>query len=177
MRAPVVEMSEAAADLMLSECRASIDGNETGGILLGHDNAETILVTIAGSPGPDAERTPTSFKRDLAHAQALAERAYATDDSLWIGEWHTHPRGPAVPSVTDLSTYRTLLTSPELGFERVLSVIVTPDIQGQWESPQLQAFVVQLWAEVPEAVTVTACELRSMTTLHPDRLIDDRRAL
>lgn len=170
-------MSEAAANLMLSECQASIDGNETGGILLGHDNVETIMVTVAGSPGPAATRTPTSFTRDLAHAQELAERAYDVDDSLWIGEWHTHPCGPAVPSVTDLTTYRTLLTSPELGFERVLSVIVMPDIRGQWESPQLRAFVVQLWAEVPEAVTVTACELRPMTTLHPDRLTNDRRAL
>lgn len=102
------------------------DPLETGGVLLGHRATATFHVTVAGGPGPWAVRRPNYFLRDLDHARTLAAAAWETDRSQWIGEWHTHPRGPARPSPLDLRTYRRLLTDPELGFDAFLSLVVTP---------------------------------------------------
>ena len=101
------------------------DGKETGGIVLETTGTE-FIVSVAGDPGPNAFRTPSRFKRVLEHAEALADTAYDHDGSIWIGEWHTHPRGPAHPSPLDLSTYRSHLADPSLGFNRFLTLIVLP---------------------------------------------------
>lgn len=82
-------------------------GLETGGILLGHQHSDGHLsVTVAGDPGPRAERARRSFRRDADHARALARDGYARDRSVWIGDWHTHVDGPAHPSPVDLRAYR-----------------------------------------------------------------------
>jgi integrative and conjugative element protein (TIGR02256 family) len=98
---------------------------ETGGILLG--TTDPFHVGVAGNAGPGAIQTPTFFLRDLEYTQALAKVEAETSGLHWIGEWHTHPTGPAHPSHTDLSTYARLQALPAgilaLG---VLSLIVTP---------------------------------------------------
>ena len=122
-----VDLSETAAATIAHEARRSADGNETGGLLLGelHDDGH-YDVRHAGDPGPHAIRQPAFFLRDLAHAQHLATATWTLDRSQWIGEWHTHPRGPAHPSGTDLTTYGHLLDDPDLVFTAILSIIVSP---------------------------------------------------
>jgi integrative and conjugative element protein (TIGR02256 family) len=117
-----------------------MDGSETGGILLGHDRGETITVTRAGDPGPHSDRRPDGFLRDLAHSRRLADEAYNEDGSVWVGEWHTHPAGPGVPSRTDEETYRRLLAEPELGFTRLASIIVIPCQEHGWSELVLAAW-------------------------------------
>lgn len=108
-------------------CRAETGGLETGGILLGHQHSDGHLsVTFAGDPGPQAERTRRSFRRDAQHARALAREGYARDRSVWIGDWHTHPDGPAHPSSTDLRAYLDILRDPDETFVVFLSIIVIP---------------------------------------------------
>ncbi|MGO9762977.1 MAG: Mov34/MPN/PAD-1 family protein [Solirubrobacteraceae bacterium] len=127
---------------------ASADGRETGGILLGHDpSTEGIIrVTHAGDAGPAAERRVDFFLRDLQHSRRLAARAWLTDGSDWVGEWHTHPAGGARPSTRDLDTYRRILASTP-AFEVFLSVIITPGTRDdEWRQPQLHLWVVQLAA-------------------------------
>jgi integrative and conjugative element protein (TIGR02256 family) len=85
-----------------------------------------MIVRHAGTPGPDAVQTPTYFLRDLAHAQTLADQAYAQDHSVWIGEWHTHPTSRPIPSTRDAATYRQLLNDPELAFHSFIAVILGP---------------------------------------------------
>jgi integrative and conjugative element protein (TIGR02256 family) len=125
MRTTLIRLAAVAADTIQREAPASVDGSETGGILLGHDLDEAIAVTIAGDPGPNAARRPDGFLRDLAHARQLADEAYERDGSVWIGEWHTHPSSPATPSDIDMNTYGKLLVDPDLAFTRILSIIVT----------------------------------------------------
>jgi integrative and conjugative element protein (TIGR02256 family) len=109
------------------------DGRETGGVVLGHDHEPgSIEVTFAGDPGPKATRTGVSFSRDLSHAQALADTAFERDQSLWIGEWHTHLHGSPAPSEQDVTTYRALLADPELNFDRIVSLIVEPGADSRW---------------------------------------------
>lgn len=124
------------------EAPASADGRETGGILLGQDLGRRLVVTVAGDPGPMADRRPDGFVRDLDHARRLGDAAYERDGSVWIGEWHTHPGGPVTPSPTDMKTYDRLLADPDLGFERVLSLIVTPCPVHGWEETSVTAWIV-----------------------------------
>jgi integrative and conjugative element protein (TIGR02256 family) len=139
----VVTLTANVADVIANEARGSADGTETGGIVLGHDRDGELLVTVVGGPGPAALRTPNRFKRDLAHAQALADDAYDRDGSVWIGEWHTHPKGPATPSAVDLNTYATHLADPTLEFSRFLSIIVLPCDEHGWQHVSAVAWVME----------------------------------
>jgi len=120
----------------------STDGKETGGILLGFDaegNAP-LTVTVAGDPGPKAIRCATRFRRDLEHAQALADAAWALEGSLWIGDWHTHPAGHPQPSPTDLAGYRAALADETL--PAFLSVILSPGEPGDWQDPAVCTWLI-----------------------------------
>ncbi|MEV6027773.1 Mov34/MPN/PAD-1 family protein [Streptomyces sp. NPDC052036] len=127
-----VHFTAQASRIVTTELRTSDHSTETGGILLGHHTHDTVTVHHAGTPGPAAVRTPTYFLRDLAHAQALADEAFARDGSVWVGEWHTHPASRPIPSARDAATYRKLLSDPELGFHSVIAVIFGPRA-GRWE--------------------------------------------
>jgi integrative and conjugative element protein (TIGR02256 family) len=120
----------------------SEDGHETGGLLLGRgpDAQNVITVERAGDPGPGAERRPDYFLRDLAHARELADAAWQESDAVWVGEWHTHPTGPATPSARDLVTYSGLLTDPDLSFGTFVSIIVVPN--PDWRSSRLLTWVL-----------------------------------
>ena len=139
-----VSFTPQAAAAISGLAAAASDGLETGGILLGTDQVlgGQILVRHCGGPGPAAVRRRNYFRRDLAHAAALAEDAAKADGSAWIGEWHTHGIDMPEPSTRDLRTYRALLNDPELGFARVLSVVVLadPDPDAGWKAPRLHAW-------------------------------------
>jgi integrative and conjugative element protein (TIGR02256 family) len=124
---PRVVLAESAHASIEDVCAEATDGLETGGILLGHQHADGHLtVTVAGDPGPRAERGRRSFRRDPDHARSLAGAAYAHDRSVWIGDWHTHPLGPEHPSPVDLRSYVALLSDQDLGFDEFLSIIAVP---------------------------------------------------
>lgn len=147
----VIRISPHALAVMTAESAARSGPDETGGILLGHDLGQQILITAAGGPGPNARHAPARFKRDLAHAERLADAAYEQDGSLWIGDWHTHPQGLVRPSRYDLQTYRRFLQDTELDFDRFLAVIVTQPLRPQ--GPALWAWSVRLrrrrWPTMP----------------------------
>lgn len=145
MSRPGVVVAEDAYRVLMIEARASRDGDETGGICLGKpaQASEAIFeVTVAGTPGPGAKRSPSEFHRDLDHAQRLETNAFRRDGSVWIGEWHTHPRGPGRPSATDRETYGSLLSDADLRFDVFLSLIVTPHWYFGWQQPVCHAWIV-----------------------------------
>jgi integrative and conjugative element protein (TIGR02256 family) len=99
-------------------------------------------VVHAGDAGPRAIREAAFFRRDVAHAQALADLAYRTDGSIWLGEWHTHPDRLSRPSQLDLTSYRQMLNDPALAFTFFLAMIVLPGPSGGWHRPRLTGWVV-----------------------------------
>jgi integrative and conjugative element protein (TIGR02256 family) len=98
---------------------------EVGGALFGLETDE-IAISHAVGPGPNAVRAQRFFSRDTQFTQAFADRLYLEDGSQWIGEWHTHPQGPAHPSELDLGTYAKHLDDPDLGLDWFVSVVVSP---------------------------------------------------
>jgi integrative and conjugative element protein (TIGR02256 family) len=167
---PTVRLSARALAAIATHAAASADGRETGGILLGFDESELgeTLVMEAGDPGSDAERRPDFFKRDLAHAQRLADEALANTSSRWIGEWHTHPGGALAPSRTDLRTYRSFLRDPELGFGFFLALIVGPGEQG-WAKPRACAWLIEQRRILP-ALLLPSAEPVDLTIEPPQDL-------
>ncbi|MFG3149109.1 Mov34/MPN/PAD-1 family protein [Streptomyces sp. NPDC048243] len=143
-----VRLTAAAAHTITAELRTADHRTETGGILLGHHSADVVTIHHAGTPGPAAVRTPTYFLRDRAHAQTLADQAFAADGSVWIGEWHTHPAGHPAPSARDTTTYQKLLEDPELGFTSVVAVIFARGV-GPWTGA---AWAAQNGSVVPVAL-------------------------
>lgn len=126
-----ITMTAAAWDTIRHEVAAVADGVETGGILIGHDLGDTLHVTVAGDPGPNAKSTPDRFLRDRDHAEQLATQAWENDRAQWIGEWHTHPTTAPVPSPIDLTYYARHLHDPDLNFDRFVSVIIGRDGDSQ----------------------------------------------
>lgn len=133
-----VHLTAAAHAVISRECGRSRDGNETGGILLGHLRDGVAEIRVAGGPGPVAVRQPAFFLRDLGHAQQLAHDAFTRNGSIWVGEWHTHLAAAPVPSERDLATYAGLLADPDLGFETVVAIIAVAS--PQWDRPVAYAW-------------------------------------
>jgi integrative and conjugative element protein (TIGR02256 family) len=118
---------------------------ETGGILLGHNRHDCCAIRVAGEPGPNAVRHRRAFSRDRAHAEGLADAAWADHQATWVGEWHTHPEGLATPSDIDLASYLDHLNDPDLGFAYFISLIIA-----------LQPRRQQLAADQPNTASVPA---------------------
>lgn len=119
-------MREHAAQSIL---RAVADGGsqlETGGALFGFDDGRHLLITAASGPGPEALRKANYFLRDLTHTQQFAAEIFRVAGAQWIGEWHTHPHGPPVPSQRDTHTYAAHLLDSDLNFNTFVSIIVSP---------------------------------------------------
>jgi integrative and conjugative element protein (TIGR02256 family) len=145
-----VRLGDRALATIVHEAPASSDGRETGGILLGFDAGPLTeaLVMEAGDPGPQAERRQDFFRRDVEHAQRLADEAFTRTTSRWIGEWHTHPHGDLAPSRKDLRTYRGFLRDPELAFDSFVAVIVGPGDDG-WTKPRAAAWLIERRSILP----------------------------
>ncbi|MCH8490763.1 MAG: Mov34/MPN/PAD-1 family protein [Oceanicaulis sp.] len=79
---------------------------ETGGLLLGIvDHARKRIEVVVGLPAPaDSVGTANSFERGIKHLRSALEATSATvmHQIMYIGEWHSHPKGArAVPSLID----------------------------------------------------------------------------
>lgn len=146
-----VVLSAAAHAAIEAICLAETDELETGGILLGHQHTDGHLsVTVAGDPGPRAEKGRRSFRRDPDHARTLARNRYARDRSVWIGDWHTHPHGPGYPSSTDLRAYADILNDLDGNFDAFLALVVVPATP----RPLLFPWVVTKHAATPAEIWI-----------------------
>ncbi len=147
-----VVVSAAALRSIAEVCAAEAGRRETGGILLGRLHADGHLsVEAAGDPGPLAQQAPSRFRRDAAHAQELASAAYQRDRSIWLGDWHTHPTGPAYPSPVDMRSYADVLRDPAFDGGTFLSIIVRPASSGPvlypWARATAGARPLGLWVD------------------------------
>ena len=77
---------------------------ETGGILMGIQRGELLLVLAAGGPGLRDEAAEAEFMLlDLEHHQTVLDEFQEFEPSAhWVGTWHKHPRDYRHPSRTDL---------------------------------------------------------------------------
>ena len=87
---------------------------EVGGILAGHLNNESAVITEIVGPGPLAQHHRESFLPDHGYQTEQMHRIFweSKGEAIYLGDWHTHPEGPAALSSLDICTMRTIAESP-----------------------------------------------------------------
>lgn len=83
---------------------------ETGGLLVGliHKKRKIIYVTDCLPPSKDSRGTPYAFKRGRLDYPQILDSIDASTGGLigYVGEWHTHPDGPATLSPIDIEAVK-----------------------------------------------------------------------
>lgn len=85
---------------------------EAGGILIGNFRGPHVEILDWTVPGPEDQRTFSSFvKQDASHQEA-ATAAWVSSSSTntYVGEWHSHPYGGPLPSTVDKVTWKSVST-------------------------------------------------------------------
>ncbi len=144
----ISDAARQAINRAASDSFASAPDRETGGELYGErdDAAMTVTIDAAFGPPPDSIQEPTGFVRGIDGA---AERSRAFEAGSphrragYLGDWHTHPRGAARLSQTDLDTAED--KAQEEGASLVLVRAGTP------EEPRWAAKVTQPDLAAPAA--------------------------
>lgn len=110
--------------------------DETGGMLLGYISVESspedlVIEAIIG-PGPDARHHRTRFTPDSSWQQDQLARVYADSGRVttYLGDWHTHPGGVAVPSRIDRRTARRISRSGAARVAMPLTLILASNEDG-----------------------------------------------
>jgi integrative and conjugative element protein (TIGR02256 family) len=81
--------------------------NETGGVFMGYwVSTKELVITHAIGPGPHALHHASSFVPDDDYQQRQIQNIYdkTARTSTYLGDWHTHPNGAAIPSKSDRRT-------------------------------------------------------------------------
>lgn len=99
---------------------------ETGGALLGWREGTDVVVQRVLGPGPKAKHGFSHFEPD--HEWQAQEGAKVYKESgrtiAFLGDWHTHPRGSAIPSPQDRKTMATIAEDKDFRAPHPLSAIV-----------------------------------------------------
>lgn len=101
---PVISITSAALNVISSEAPRSMDGLETGGILLGTDTLEGICIRHAGSPGPNARRSSVTFLRATSTMRNSSLKPHG--GRIAVNGWGsgTPTRGQTSPPAAWIST-------------------------------------------------------------------------
>ncbi|MCC4243955.1 Mov34/MPN/PAD-1 family protein [Stappia indica] len=92
---------------LLQRTRSCRSGIEQGGLLLGLRKENALQITSYTLPQKWDYATPVLFNRHVRGHRELAQEEWRRSGKTvdWLGEWHTHPRGVALPSMTDRQSW------------------------------------------------------------------------
>jgi len=99
---------------------------EVGGWLLGYwsSNRQSVYVTHATPPASRGTPFGVRISGD-GHGERFDEAWKASAGHVtFVGDWHTHPGSPAIPSQRDHRALQQLSTDPDYGTPRPLAAIV-----------------------------------------------------
>lgn len=107
-------LAQSALEAMVAEARRT-EPLESGGVLLGwrdQTGTELVVAHVLG-PGPDATHRRTKFSPDTDWQRKEIAAAYEASGRrvTYLGDWHSHPSGGAVPSRRDEKTARRIARS------------------------------------------------------------------
>mgnify|MGYP001590345474 FL=1 len=94
----------------MSALAASAYPDETGGVLMGYDAGNGLVVTAMAGPGPEAIHERQAFAPDSAYHEAQIARIYRESGRrhTYLGDWHSHPDGGATLTYRDKRTLRAI---------------------------------------------------------------------
>jgi integrative and conjugative element protein (TIGR02256 family) len=108
-----ITLSDGVSDFIRAEVESSSDA-ETGGILIGYTDGQSVVVVKATGPGPKAKRSRTRLERDVEYVQRQlddAEKALGSK-GRYVGEWHSHLESDPKPSGRDLESMCGIADAP-----------------------------------------------------------------
>jgi integrative and conjugative element protein (TIGR02256 family) len=84
--------------------------NETGGILLGYRKDRSAVVTQLVGPGPLAKHEQFGFTPDYGFHMSEVDRIFVESEGteIYLGDWHTHPKGSTELSDLDIKCLDTV---------------------------------------------------------------------
>lgn len=106
-------------------------------MLLGYvappSDPEQLMIEHALGPGPEAVHERHRFVPDGAWQQQRLGAAYEVSGRIttYLGDWHSHPAGHAIPSRRDHRTARAVARTGSARNRRPLTVIVAPSTVGK----------------------------------------------
>jgi integrative and conjugative element protein (TIGR02256 family) len=116
---------------------------ESGGLLVGYrvNEHEAVLSEIVG-PGPAALHRPDGFRPDTRYQELELERRFKRSGGAmtYLGDWHTHPGQPGVPSRKDRRTLRRIARTKDAACPLPLMVILGEE-DDEWVVEGWQAHV------------------------------------
>lgn len=97
-------------------------------------------------PGPLAEHSRWQFTPDSEWQAARIAEAWTRNHSIeYLGDWHTHPDGPARFSGLDVSTAQQIAVSPDARQPNPVMLVVALSARrgprlaaGRWDGRRLQ---------------------------------------
>jgi len=116
----------------LYQCGTAHYPDEFGGLLIGHyaDDQQTVVILNTVLP-VQYKSTKWSFERGAEGLKEELMKYYAQTPCLfYVGEWHTHPDNPAIPSVIDLQALQEITASPEVNIQHPVLLIIKIDNAG-----------------------------------------------
>lgn len=117
-------------DMLLKKlCKQGIKyyPNEFGGLLVGYyvDDNKTVVITETVLPA-EFKSSRFSFERGSKGLKKILEDLYKQSPSLiYVGEWHTHPDNPAVPSRTDMNALQEIVTHEGVFINNPILLIIS----------------------------------------------------
>lgn len=123
---PLLWLHAAVAERLLA---LPASPREVAGWLLGYWTADEahVVVTHATPPGPPG--TPYGVHVSGDGHRARFDQAWDASGGhvTFLGDWHTHPGGPAVPSERDNGAMEKLATEPSYGtLEPLIAIVRAP---------------------------------------------------
>lgn len=119
-----VVLPDSVRDELFSLCTKSFP-LETGGIIYGSYTDDNLSASIKGvtAQSSDSRAGRTWFHRGIDKLQNYLNTLW-TSRLYYLGEWHFHPNGAPQPSGRDLSSLRSIATSPKTNCTSPLMLIV-----------------------------------------------------
>lgn len=101
--------------------------NEYGGLLIGRYSGDMKKVILEHTLLPQKySSSKYHFDRGMEGLRQQLELFYQTEPPLiYVGEWHSHPDNPPIPSKTDLAAMREVASSPEVHINNPVLLIMS----------------------------------------------------
>jgi integrative and conjugative element protein (TIGR02256 family) len=112
---------------------------EVGGWLLGYwsDDSDSLFVTHATPPA--SKGTPCGVRISGRGHRKLFDQAWDASDGIvtFLGDWHTHPGSPPLPSARDIRAIAKLASDPKFDTPNPLIAIVST-ARFPWRAAEMQ---------------------------------------
>ncbi len=149
-----------AVDLAVREAEDWAPSAESGGLVLGYwTGPREAVVTHLTMPGSDAIHQRDRFVPDYEHDAARAIEIFASTDhgSVYLGDWHSHPRSNGDLSHRDRKTLANIALSVEAAQSSPLMIIISRPAQ-MWRVQTWHSRIVSLgpmkWLSAQHVATV-----------------------